>query len=65
MKWDDYIVSLDGDYSQIQKNRQLKDLIRNYGVPPHYRSLIWPRITNTFNLHEQNKRVYIAIIKKE
>jgi len=64
MKWDDYIVSLNGDYTQIQRDKVLKELIRCYGVPPHYRSLIWPRITNTYQLVEHNKKVYTAILKK-
>lgn len=64
MLWDDYIVSLNGDYNQVKKSKLLKEMIRHYGVPAPYRPLIWPRITNSYHLYESNKRVYSAIIKK-
>jgi len=63
-KWEDYISSLQGDFSKVKPSRTLQELIRTSGIPLTYRGQIWLHITNAHKIHLQNESIYKYLVKE-
>eukprot|EP01124_Arcella_intermedia_P011051 TRINITY_DN17540_c0_g1_i3.p1 TRINITY_DN17540_c0_g1~~TRINITY_DN17540_c0_g1_i3.p1 ORF type:complete len:1361 (+),score=321.98 TRINITY_DN17540_c0_g1_i3:55-4137(+) len=62
-KWEDYLISIQGDFNRLKPSKNLKDLVRSVGIPPDIRGKVWIQITNTSRSYQKATQLYPNIQK--